>query len=305
MADPVNPVSDEQANAAMKSLMGFQPDEDETPVQAAAPEPPTETPAEPEPATEQPAQETATTEAAQPTEQPSDDIESLRKRLESVTKEREEAVKAATERTEAIQMRSRQNETILRERLLKKSTAADRALKALEAARSQNGIAEADVDRIIAEVRSTMNPQSPSYVSVPEQPTYAGEDQALILNEFLNEKGLTRVEAESFGKWIKSEAETIMSEPEQRLAQRDLDGFLRVAHVRYAESLHTKERQRTETVGAVKAVQRAQRETARAGSSIPSAPRKQSTGANEPLDVKKLTNDDVSKLLRISVEQYK
>ena len=97
-----------------------------------------------------------------------------------------------------------------------------------------------------------------------------------------------------------------MSEQEQRLANRDLDGFLRVAHMRYGESLRNKERQRTETIGAVKAVQRAQRETARAASSVPSAPRKKSTGATPGgVDVSKLTNDDVSKLLRLSVEQYK
>lgn len=294
-------VTDEQAGEALRALMTNTPMEDLSAPKTPAAEPaetPSPAPVVGEPEPEEPAVEVALAE-------PSDDVESLRKRLKEVEETREAAIKAASDRTEAIQSRSRQNETILRDRLLKKSSAADRALKTLKQARSSEGVPEAEVDRIIAEIQSTMNPQSASYTPVIEQPTYSQEDAAIVLNDFLNEKGMSNVESDKFGSWMRTEASNVMSPAEQAIANRDLDGFLRVAYNRFNESAKTKESQRVEAVAAVKTVQRTQREAARAASSSPSAPRKQPTGANETIDVKKLTHEDIDKLLRMSVEQYK
>lgn len=294
-------VTEDQAAEALRAVMGMAQDDAPEPTVVVAPEPaeePTPAPEVTEPAPTEPAP--AVEAAASESEPPSDDVESLRKRLT----EREEALKAASDRVEAIQLRSKQNETILRDRLLKKASAADRALKTLKRARSSEGVPEAEVDQIIAEISSTMNPQSPSYAPAPIEP-HMQEDAAIVLNDFLNEKGMSNADADRFGTWLKTEAAGVLSPNEQAIANRDLDGFLRVAHVRFNESARNKEQQRVDAIAAVKTVQRTQREAARAASSTTSAPRKQSTGANAEIDVKKLTNDDVSKLLRLSVEQYK
>jgi hypothetical protein len=91
------------------------------------------------------------------------------------------------------------------------------------------------------------------------------------------------------------------------VAGRDLDGFIRIAHGRYAESLRDKNRQqqRQDVVGAVKAVQRTQREAARAASAAPAAPRKQTASPRTEIDMKKLSKDDLSALIRKSVEWAK
>jgi hypothetical protein len=297
-------VTEEQAGEALRALMTNTPMKDLSAPETTEPEPAAESTPAPAPVESEPATEPAEVEASA-AEVPSDDVESLRKRLKEVEDTRESAIKAASDRTEAIQSRSRQNETILRERLLKKSSAVDRALKTLKQARSSEGVPEAEVDRIIAEIQATMNPQSASYTPVPEPPTYSQEDAAIVLNDFLNEKGMSNAESDKFGSWMRTEASESLSQAEQAIANRDLDGFLRVAYNRFNESARTKESQRNETVAAVKSVQRTQREAARAASSSPTAPRKQPTGANNEIDVKKLTHEDVDKLLRMSVEQYK
>ena len=88
-------------------------------------------------------------------------------------------------------------------------------------------------------------------------------------------------------------------------AGRDLDGFLRIAHSRYLDGLKGRNQQRDDAVGAVRAVQRTQREAARAASVPATAPKKQPTSPATGVDVKKLTQDDVSQLLRMSVEQHR
>ena len=303
-----NPITEEQAGAALRDLMGMDhSDEGEAQVQMVA-EPaaqvtPAEAPVTTDPA---PAEAAGETTPEQVVEAPSDDVDSLRKRLAEVESTRDAAIKAASDRTEAVTTRSRQNEQILRERLLKKSSATDRALKTLKEARSDKGVPEAEVDRVIAEIQAGMNPQSASYAPLPEVAQASTEDQVIVLNDFLNEKGLTNDEAEKFGSWIRSEAVNVLSAVEQDVARRDLDGFLHIAHVRFKESAKVKEQQRVETIGAVRVVQRAQREAAKAASSAPSAPHKQSTGqGSAAIDVKKLTGDDISQLLKLSVQQYK
>lgn len=294
-------VTEEQAAEALRALVAEGREEPQVEIeQLALPETPSpakvEAPAEPaapEETPEAPA-EAATTEG--------DDVDSLRKRLADAESAREAAIKASESRIEAVKTRSAQNEAILRDRMLRKATVADRALKTLRATRSPSGATEAEVDQVIRDIESTMNPASPSY----QQPAPAAEDQALVLNAFLNERGMDVEEAKGFGNWISTEASTKMSPVEQAIAARDLPAFLIIAHERYrqAQAEQSRTTTRDAAVEAAKSVQRTQREAARAAAAPATAPRRQ-PNAPTPFDVKKLTKDDVSTLLRMSVEQYK
>lgn len=294
-------VTEEQAEQALGALIAQaqEPEEDEQEVAAVIGDPPADepTPAETPEGEDRPAGE----EAA-----PTDDVESLRAKLADSDKRLETEKKAAEERTRAIQERSSQNESILRDRFLRKSNAAARALQVLEAARTEKGVSQEEVDRAVAELRGTMNPNSPSYQPPPDGGN--AEDQAMVLNGFLNEKQMSRAEAEEFGRWMRTEAGTVLSAPEQALATRDVEGFLRLAHTRYLEGQKSSDRdkQRQEAVEATRTVQRTQKEAARAASAAPAAIRKQNTSASaKQIDVRKLTKEDVSSLLRQSVEQYR
>lgn len=303
----VEKVSEEQAGEALQQLLGNaeESESEQTEVEAAEPSEaaPVEEQAEPE-VTEQAAEAAA-----------EDDLESLRKRneeLESATKETESRYE---KRMKALQERTEANESILRDRYLRKSTAVDRALRVLRATKSSEGVSEADVEQAIREIEGTMNPQSASYAP-PEpqyqqpqyQPTPQGnEDQALILNSFLNEKQMTAEDAESFTNWVRTQAGTEMSQQEQAVAAQSLDGFLRLAHGRWNDGIREKENngRRDDAAAAVRSVQRTQREAARAAAPGNSAPKKQPAATPEEVDVSKLTPADVSALLRKSVEQYR
>lgn len=304
---PEPAITEDQANEAIHQLLADHQAEQHPEVAVeAAPEPqPAETPEQP---TDQPVEtepEAPVADAAAPTPG-DDDVASLRQRLTEREQKLQEAEQKWKSRLTAIEQRSRESERVLRERYLRKSTAADRALKVLKATRVGDGVSETEVDRVIQEVESTMNPASPSYVP-PIQVQESDEDKSIILNQFLNEKQMDDKEANEFGTWIRVEAPSAMSPNEQNLAQRDIDGFLRIAHVRYQESLRTKANKRAETVDAVKSVQRTQKQAARAASSAPASPRKTTVASTPPntVDFEKVTKDDVAKWLRQSVEQYK
>ena len=289
-------VTDEQAEAALHQLMGT-PDEQEPAPAAEEPEP---APVEAQPEAEVEAEpEVAAEEAV-----PDDDVTSLRERLKKADDLDQQHQKDAQARTDAMQKRFSDNERILRERYVKKSAVTERALKALEAAKSESGLDPAEADRIIAEMRGTMNPASASYAPAPEM-AVATEDHEIVLNSFLNEKRMSELDAQEFGKWMSTEAGSVMSPIEQSVANRDLDAFLRIAHTRFSEGKREAEKakQRADAVGAVKTVQKVQREAARAASSATAAPKKQPAGA-KGVDTSKLTPVDVSTLLQQSVSQY-
>ena len=297
MGDPEKKITDEEAGEALRALVSGAPETEEEPVvvrKGVLAEEPKEEPA-PEPTPAAPAEEApAAPEQEEPPkpEEPQDDVVSLRKRLDE-----EKALYDA--RWKAMQERSATNERILRERYLRKSTAADKALKTLRAAKSvEGGIPVEEVDRAIQDIEATMNPASTQYV--PPQPV--AEDQSMVINEFLNEKGMTTKDAEEFGNWVKGDGATVLSPREMELGQRDLDGFLRLAYLRYNQIQEKPKTTRDEAVEAVRSVQRTQREAARAATASPAAPRK-SPVAQQGVDVKKLTQDDISTLLRQSVEQ--
>lgn len=284
MADQV---SVDQANEALSQLMGGAASE-----QAPEQPEPAETAAEPEAA-----EAGATTTEAEP-ETPTEDVGSLRKRMADL----EADYKA---KAEAMERRYSQSQEILTNRWLQKSTAADRALKALAKAKSEEGLDPTEADRVIAELQGTMNPASPSYAPVKSEPQ--GQDNILTLNRFLNEKQMSEREAEEFGAWIQSDAPKAMTVHEQAIANRDVEAFLRLAHGRFLEGAREKEKERlrNDAVGAVKSVQRTQREVARAASTGTRAPTKQPAGKPAEVDVKTLTKADISDLLRQSVTQYR
>lgn len=283
-------VTAEAANQALEQLLAEK--------QESAPEAPTEeTPAESE-------TEPVETEKEEPgTEVHEDDLESLKTRLSQYEAKEKESEAATKARLEAMQGRFSQNEKILRERYVRKSTVTDKLLKALEQAKTETGLDPAEVDRLIAEARSTMNPASASYAE--PRVDVANEDHAIILNGFYNEQAMTDAEVQEFGRWMQSDASSALSPVEVAVAQRDLDGFLRIAHRRFLDgkSEAHKAKQRTDAVEAVRSVQRTQREAAKAATSVTSAPKKQPAGANE-VDTKKLTPNDIGALLRQTVEQY-
>lgn len=301
-------VTEDQANEALRQLLGTHTDATptvpeavpEAPAPVEAVEPSVE--ASPEPAVEAaPAEET---DAVVPVE--TDDLASLKARLGERDKQAVETEQRFQSRLQALQTRQQESERIMRERYLRKSTAADRALRVLKATRTEAGVPETEVDRVILEVEGTMNPQSVSYAP-PSNQTEDTENQVITLNTFLNEKQMDSKEADEFGRWIKTEGATVMHPNEQALAYRDIDGFLRVAHMRFQESVHTKATQRTSAVEAVKTVQRAQKQVARAASSAPTAPRKTAVASTPPntVEYSKITQDDISALLKKTVEQYK
>jgi hypothetical protein len=300
MSEPEK-VTDEQAVQALHQLAGLESEPEAATVV---------TPAEPAAAVEAapaaPAPEPEVTAEATP-EPESDDVESLKKRLADKDAEIQAVNKRATERAEAIQRRYAANEQILRDRLLRKSTVADKAHKILKASRTESGVPEAEVDGVIREIEGTMNPASASY-SPPSASAEVPEDQAMVLNNFLNEKGISGEEEAEFGKWMRGDAATALSEAEQNVARRgDVDGFLRIAYPRFLEGQREKDKQqrRDDAVEAARSVQRTQREAARAASPTAAAPRKQPAAQQQEVDVKKLTKEDISSLVKQSFEQYR
>ena len=246
-------------------------------------------------------------------EAPEDDVASLRKRLEQREAEIKSREEEFTKQRQAFSSRAAENERILRERVLRKSTVADRALKILEAARK----GEADVDeadRVIQEIRASMNPASPSYVPPQASQGYA-EEPLMVLNSFLNEKGMSQDQQDKFGTWIQTEAPRMLTAREQAVAQESIDGFLRIAHARWQESANAQEqtKKHAETVAAVKTVQRAQKASARAASAPTSAPRKTSAGPSGDQDpvkqLRKLPREEqqqaVAELVKLSIDQHR
>jgi hypothetical protein len=106
---------------------------------------------------------------------------------------------------------------------------------------------------------------------------------------------------------MQTEAASTMSPAEQAVAGESLGGFLRLAHLRWNESMaaKAKEVKRDDAVAAVRVVQRTQRAAARASASTTAAPRKQPAPSNQEVDITKLTKDDIAALVRQSVEQYR
>lgn len=305
----VQKVTEDQAAEALKALVAQTGDEDEAAPAASEPEPAAEE-APAAPAQEEPAEAPAEGEQAPAQETASDDVESLRKRLQDAEAGREAAIKEERDRAIAMRDRFAQNETILRNRFLKKANVTAQALKVLRQSRSESGVPQEEVDRTIREIEATMNPSSPSYAPPEEEVGNVNEDQAIVLNNFLNEKAMSASEAEAFAKWMKTEAATDMSPVDQAVARRDLDGFLRLAHSTFlaGQSEKSKQQKRQDAVGAVRGVQITQRAAARAASAVPSAPKKIPTGPKttlSPDDYRKFTHDDISTLLKQSVEQYK
>lgn len=292
MPTAVEKITDEQVTSAFMQLSGGAPPT-ETPVEEPVPEA-----APVEPAKEEPKEEAAPAEAAP--EAPSDDVASLKTRLTEVEKRAEEREKQHETRLAALQVRHATNEQILRDRYLRKSTATDKALRVLKAAKSEAGVDPTEADRVIAELEGTMHPASATYVP----PSATIEDQTLVLNAFLNDKAMDWTEAEQFGKWITSEARTVLTPAEQAVANESLDGFLHIAHNRWKTTEATKQQKQIDAVAAVKSVQRVQREVARAAAPA-SAPKKQPAAPSGEVDVKKLTPNDISSLLVKVVEKYR
>jgi hypothetical protein len=316
MADQEAEITEDQATEALHQAMGVEAEVDPTAEPAAVPEPAEE-------AAEQPAEVTDTGTAAESAEvvesegtpaegEPEkavDDVESLKARLEERDKQLEEINKRHEARLTAMKQRSEQNESVMRDKVLRKSTLVDRARQILKQSRTAEGVPEAEVDRVLGEIDSSMNPASPSYAP-PQPQTYDTEDQTVELNNFLNEKGMDSAEADAFGTWIKTEAGTVMSEQEQQVAQKSLGGFLRLAHVSWQAGIREKaakdEAKRSSAVQAVRSVKRTQREAARAASPVTAAPKKQPTDsqAKEP-DYDSFTPQDISGLIQEAVRQYK
>lgn len=302
-------ITEEQAAAALKEVLASNLDENEHPQEtsvATSAEQSAETPVATEPAetTEKPVEEEAA-EAA-----PSDDLESLRKRLADREAQDAEREKTYEARERAIEQRAAQNEQILRERLLRKSAAADRARQILERSKTQEGVTQDEVDRVIQDIQGTLNPASANYVP-PTVQAEDNEDKAIAINRFLNEKRMSSEEAEVFGKWIQNEGAKVLSPEDQAVAHQSLSGFLRIAHRSWQEaaSEQTRATQRAETVNAVKSIQKTQKEAARAASAPGSAPKKQPIASPKELNLHKLPQKErdeaVSALVRASVEQYR
>lgn len=297
----VEKVTAQQAAEAFQALASGMPIVE--PTQEAEPSPPQV--AEPVQEVVEPVAEEEVQEAAPAVE--SDDVTSLKKRLEETEAREKEREVRFDSRMKALQSRNVESERILRDRYLRKSTATDKALRVLKAAKTDAGVDPSEADRVIAELEATMNPASATYAPPEPQLAVGTEEQALILNRFLNEQGMDLTEADNFGKWVRSEAATVLTTSEQNVARESLDGFLRIAHSRWQSGLReaTKQQVVSDAVAAVKSVQRTQKQAARAAEVPSGAPKKQPAKSSDEVDVKKLTNMDISTLLRQTVEQYR
>ena len=259
------PITDDQANEALNEIMGIADDEGEASGETKEAEPAAEAAAPAEPAAEE--TQVETTEEVH-----TDDLDSLRARNEELETAATAAETRFQERLKAHQERTVANEQILHDKFLRKSTVSDRALKMLRATRTEEGAEQTEVDQVIRELEGTMNPASASYVA-PEPTPMATEDQTLVLNHFLNEKDMTSTEADEFGTWMRTEAQNVMSPQEQAVASESIGGFLRLAHGRWRDVVHEKEKEntRSDAVGAVKSVQHTQRQAARAAKALAAA----------------------------------
>lgn len=306
---PEQQITEEQAANALRQLVADQKTATEPEAKAAEPQTAEEAPVE-EPAAEADEPVAAATEAdaaeAPEAATQDDDVASLRQRLDKAEKDRAEADARFNERLTAINQRASDNQRILNDRFLRKATVADRALKTLRSVRSETGLPEAEVDRVIQEIEATMNPASQSYAPPPQQQRNT-EDRDIALNEFLNERQMTATEAVDFGRWVQTEAPNTMTQGELNVANESVGGFLRLAHDRWQGSIRAKSNQRTEAVEAVKTVQRTQKQAARAASAAPAAPRKTTvkSAQKDTIDFKDVTPEMVSDWARKSVEQYK
>lgn len=296
-------ISEEQAGEALQQLLRETtgPEESETAQPETTPETTEETvEAAPEVESAEPAVE-ATEEPAEEV----DDVVLLKKRNEELEAQNKATEDRYNSRLKALQERTVASEQILRDRYLRKSNAAVNARKVLQESRTEAGAAEADVERVIKELDGTMHPSSTSYATPQQAPRGLTEDQQLIANDFFNEKGMTQEEVLDFVNWYKADGANQMSARESAVAARDLDGFLRIAHPRWLGSSEKEKKAQTDdAVDAVKSVQRTQRLAAKAASLSTTSPKKQPGGTKTP-DASDLSSDDVSKLVRQSVEQYR
>lgn len=293
------PVSEEQAEAALQQVLNLDEGSELTQTEP-APEPTIEEPVEVSPPAEP---------AVEPTGDPAvevDDVTLLKQRNEELEAQSKEIEERYNSRLRAIQERSSATDKIRQDRYLRKSTAADNARRILVQSRSEAGAAEADVERVIQELDGTMHPSSASHAVEPESEMAPREDQEIVLNRFLDEKLMTLEDQEEFGNWLRSDATTQMTESEQGVARDSLDGFLRLAHPRWEGSREAAKKAKTDdAVQAAKSVQRTQKAAIRAAGTSPKAPRKTPTSTKTEIDTSKFTNEDVSDLLRQSVEQYR
>ena len=186
-------VTEEEAESALQQLLHTDTGESEVqeipplPLEPSVEEKPTET--------EVAAAETPEVEVAP------DDLESLQSRLTKMESDAEESQKDFDARFQALQERNNQREQVHSQRYLRKSTAADNALKVLRSTRSEEGAAEAEVTKVIGELEGTMNQASASYVAPTPQSFGATEDQLFEASGFMNEKQMTRAEEDEFGAW--------------------------------------------------------------------------------------------------------
>ncbi|KKN27291.1 hypothetical protein LCGC14_0866060 [marine sediment metagenome] len=263
-------------------------------------DPPAEDPKPAEPVEEAPA---VTTEKPVEEAKPAageDDVASLKTRLE-------DEQGRSKRRLEAVQSRHQESIRILRDRHLRKSTALDRATKVIESALTDEGVDKDEAQRVVQESRGTMHPDSSSYVPPAPQPSgVATEEQRLVFNDFLNEQGMELEEAKEFGEWISTQAGKAMSPTEVAVANESLDGFLRLAHSRWKEGIGEKGKEalRTDAQDAVRVVQRNQKNKARAAAGPGGAPKKQPTSPSTAIDYRKMTKEDVSALVKLSVTQH-
>lgn len=315
-------VTEEQAESALRDVMGLEnpeevsaeskiiPDERvEQAKEAAVESAPTEAPA----STEQP--EGPPAEAAETPVPESDDVTSLKQRLEQYETDLKTSEEKFQSRLKAQQDRFKQNEEILRNKHLRKSSALDTARRILEQSQTEGGVPEAEVVRALDTIRGTMNPDSASYAPPPQesaagyapQPSGNGrEEQALIVNNFLNDRGMDEDEANKFNEWIRTEAEKNMSPGELSVASESLGGFLQLAHSHYRDAMRQKsEDTRSDAVKAIKSVQRTQKQAARAAESRADGPVKpQPATTNREMTAENMTQEDAGRLIRAITDGY-
>ena len=297
-------ITEEQATAALHQLTHEDSGEPETPVEVAE-QPAVEAEPAPVEAKEEDAKEETVETATEVVEAAAtDDVASLKTRLEEAEKKAVEREEDHKERLASFKERSSESSRIMRDRYVRKSAAADNARRVIEAAKTDAGVDPVEADRVLAELKSTLHPDSANYAP-PVQRTAATEDQQVVINEFLDEKEMTTKEGDKFGLWVKTEASAIMSPLEQQVAHESLPAFLRLAHGYWKKGVREEQnKQVDDAVGAVKAVKQTQKAAAKAASASPAAPKKQPVNKPTGTSPKDYKPEDISALLRASVEEY-
>ena len=219
-----------------------------------------------------------------------DDVSSLKARHEA-------AVKRYEDQLTAVRTRSAQSLESVNRQKMKFASERDRARRILEKALTEDGVDKAEAERLLADIRAGYNPSSANYTPQSDPVEVAAqEDQAITVNQWLNDNALTDDEANRFSKWLRNESN--LTDGDRRI--KDTYSLLSVVEPRWREA--EKGSKPSDTIRAIKTVQSVQRRAAKAAAAGVGASKNNAGKRPSAKKGERLTDDQVSELFRASME---